>query len=564
MKMDDEKLKKMINLTFICLDCQQNVAMCFKCKKKGTYYPELQNSKSKSKANKLEVEAEAEAFEEEFQTDPPTDKEIVAEDKMELESDSNVPDVANIKTPNGTEGKRVNELTKCSTANCNKFYHLPCIANNTLFKYFDANKHKKFRCSLHYCAKCRISGDTMAIAQCARCPKAYHLKCYPKEKILKLTKKVIICQDHKFDNKIADSDKGKQSVTNSNEGTTTATTAGDKKKGGGTTADQLKIQKNENESSTIIKIGRGDNPDSMLENGGIDDLDDVKIPKKKGRPGPKKVEEKKEEKSTRAMDRKNDKNIVSVDLKIGEDIIVSNLQVAIGKGKRKAENNNGDSASGGGGLGALSINKKKERKADKEKLTYSDLSIDPPEIFNYESYDYDWCRYCGARYSSNFTKGPWGSRTLCTIHYIDWNQKKVLNLTAYKDCPRRPIKVDANTELSYLQKMVVKNDKDKEALSQMLESLRPSKKIRRAENELCYATNMLDKDKDGAAGDIKEEDVKPKEEEDDEEEEEGEIPTHKKGNNHHHNNSHLHSTHHPHTQYHKDDVKEEQMEEESD
>ncbi len=33
----------------------------------------------------------------------------------------------------------------------------------------------------------------------------------------------------------------------------------------------------------------------------------------------------------------------------------------------------------------------------------------------------DWCRYCGARYSSNFTKGPWGPRTLCTIHYIEWN-----------------------------------------------------------------------------------------------------------------------------------------------
>ena len=36
-------------------------------------------------------------------------------------------------------------------------------------------------------------------------------------------------------------------------------------------------------------------------------------------------------------------------------------------------------------------------------------------------YFQDWCRYCGARYSSNFTKGPWGPRTLCTIHYIEWN-----------------------------------------------------------------------------------------------------------------------------------------------
>jgi len=101
--MDDEKLKKMINLTFICLDCQSNIAMCFKCKKKGSYFPELNNSKSKSKVK-------AEEKEEEFQTDPPsaTDKEkngseIADTDtaKMELESDTN----ASTILTNGKDGK---------------------------------------------------------------------------------------------------------------------------------------------------------------------------------------------------------------------------------------------------------------------------------------------------------------------------------------------------------------------------------------------------------------------------------------------------------------------------
>jgi len=174
------------------------------------------------------------------------------------------------------------------------------------------------------------------------------------------------------------------------------------------------------------------------------------------------------------------------------------------------------------------------------------LNIEPPETFDYESYDYDWCRYCGARYSSNFTKGPWGSRTLCTIHYIDWNQKKVLNLTSFKDIPKKPIKVEVNTELSYLQKMVSKNDKDKEALNQMLENLRPTKKVRRAENEPNQA-NLLDKDDL-----VKEEDVVPKEEDN-----EMMIESNHSKGKHHHPHNHLHSTPHPNTHYnsHQNDIK---------
>ena len=38
----------------------------------------------------------------------------------------------------------------------------------------------------------------MAIAHCVRCCKAYHLRCYDKEKTIKLAKKLIICSDHKI------------------------------------------------------------------------------------------------------------------------------------------------------------------------------------------------------------------------------------------------------------------------------------------------------------------------------------------------------------------------------
>lgn len=40
MKLDDEKLKKTMNIDYICKDCHHNVAICFKCKHKGSFYPE--------------------------------------------------------------------------------------------------------------------------------------------------------------------------------------------------------------------------------------------------------------------------------------------------------------------------------------------------------------------------------------------------------------------------------------------------------------------------------------------------------------------------------------------
>ena len=185
-----------MNFTYICLDCQSNYAVCFQCKKKGYFYPELQQGKSKSK--KFEFpSSENEAMDEE-KTSANADN----DDKMDEEKDDSVKDKENETSKEEAKAKPElkmaktmdNLLTKCSTANCNKFYHLECIKDNKLFKYFDSNKNKKFRCSLHYCARCGISGDTMAIAQCLRCPKSYHLKCHPKDKITKMTKKLMICE----------------------------------------------------------------------------------------------------------------------------------------------------------------------------------------------------------------------------------------------------------------------------------------------------------------------------------------------------------------------------------
>lgn len=181
-----------MNTEYVCKDCKCNLAMCFKCKKKGSFYPELSSSKSKSRSRGgLGSRSRKPA------PDPSvneTGDEDGSDKEGSVDADPDSTPTQNTKSKPAEEVKKFNELIKCSTANCNKFFHYECIKDNPLFKFFDANKHKKFRCSLHYCAKCKISGDTMAIAQCLRCPRAYHLKCYPRDKVTKINKKSLICQ----------------------------------------------------------------------------------------------------------------------------------------------------------------------------------------------------------------------------------------------------------------------------------------------------------------------------------------------------------------------------------
>ena len=68
----------------------------------------------------------------------------------------------------------------------------------------------------------------------------------------------------------------------------------------------------------------------------------------------------------------------------------------------------------------------------------------------YDDFPGDWCKYCGARDTSGWNTGPWGSRTLCVVHYVQWRQKKTLDLEEWKDTmPVRPIAPEKNTEWKY-------------------------------------------------------------------------------------------------------------------
>eukprot|EP01017_Pseudomicrothorax_dubius_P039114 TRINITY_DN5957_c0_g1_i3.p1 TRINITY_DN5957_c0_g1~~TRINITY_DN5957_c0_g1_i3.p1 ORF type:complete len:661 (-),score=161.43 TRINITY_DN5957_c0_g1_i3:167-2149(-) len=132
-RLDDETMKGRVEMDYRCGDCSTFIVQCFRCKKPG----------------KL----------------PSGDK------------------------PKGKDRRDPDEMIRCSTPNCNKFYHQSCIEDDPLYKV----NNGRFRCAQHICKVC---GDTKNILQCVRCPFAFHTKCMGKDDCRKVGKKNILCGDH--------------------------------------------------------------------------------------------------------------------------------------------------------------------------------------------------------------------------------------------------------------------------------------------------------------------------------------------------------------------------------
>ncbi|CAD8088106.1 unnamed protein product [Paramecium sonneborni] len=331
----DEQLKENINIRYSCPDCRNNLVVCLLCKMKGTYPPE--------KKSKEEILIQADEF------DPFYD---------------------NVK-----KTKSKSFISKCSTANCNRYFHLTCIQGNPLSKTLDTNADL-FRCPSHICVFCKINSTNMttALIHCVRCCRSFHSKCAPPEikiKTQKIGKKVMIC-DLCF-----------------------------------------KPKEEKVEQSMIVKIPIiGYQKKSKLSKQEFQSI------------------------GTTARTRR----------------IQEQKYVTLDSDKRKIDSSRSNSND------KISKKVKREkRKQDIHPYSYEELGIIPVKYFDYSKYVNDWCRYCGARFASNFTKGPWGSRTLCTIHYINWGQKKSLDLSDYPDLPKNPINRDDQTELQYLQRQKAKD-----------------------------------------------------------------------------------------------------------
>jgi hypothetical protein len=107
-----------------------------------------------------------------------------------------------------------------------------------------------------------------------------------------------------------------------------------------------------------------------------------------------------------------------------------------------------------------------------ELLSYAELGLVPPNEYDYSKHPGNWCRYCGARNTSAWNRGPWGKNTLCIPHYVSWWQKKTLSLSGYHEIPTRPIAPENNSELRYLTWRKSKEREEKEEVSREKEDPR--------------------------------------------------------------------------------------------
>mmetsp|Transcript_36643 Transcript_36643/g.48112 ORF Transcript_36643/g.48112 Transcript_36643/m.48112 type:complete len:191 (-) Transcript_36643:402-974(-) len=89
-------------------------------------------------------------------------------------------------------------VQQCIVGPCHKYFHVECLKKNYSVEFYYNNRNKmRFRCPLHYCIGCSISGNSVQILQCAACPTCYHLKCFRADRqAIKITRKFILCGKH--------------------------------------------------------------------------------------------------------------------------------------------------------------------------------------------------------------------------------------------------------------------------------------------------------------------------------------------------------------------------------
>lgn len=101
-------------------------------------------------------------------------------------------------TDGANQDSSMDKVEKCIVGSCQKYYHFSCLQQNQNVDIYTNNKNQtRFRCPLHYCSGCSISGNSVQILQCVACPTSYHLKCFRADRgAVKLTKKYILCGQH--------------------------------------------------------------------------------------------------------------------------------------------------------------------------------------------------------------------------------------------------------------------------------------------------------------------------------------------------------------------------------
>ncbi|GBG24435.1 Chromodomain-helicase-DNA-binding protein, putative [Hondaea fermentalgiana] len=123
------------------------------------------------------------------------------------------------------------------------------------------------------------------------------------------------------------------------------------------------------------------------------------------------------------------------------------------KKTKRSRDSSAASASGSTSSRARPVRKNQEVKVE---------ILDPSTYEKLDEEGKPWCRYCGATETSSWSRGPWGSQTLCIAHYSQHYQKKSLDLSEYPELPKQPINPEANTQFKYLARKKAKEERLRE------------------------------------------------------------------------------------------------------
>lgn len=182
-QLSEEDLKNILQIKYVCPDCATNQVICNICKQRGPFFPNDSQQK-KTKDNGLPDESDI-------------NQDLVAFDDSISQNNDDKKLMRSTRRSNNNY--KLSELSKCSTANCSRYFHLDCIQKHPNGKMLDQSD-TLFRCPAHVCAYCRINSanTTTALIHCVRCCRSFHLKCASpdaKKKLIKVGKKLMLC-DH--------------------------------------------------------------------------------------------------------------------------------------------------------------------------------------------------------------------------------------------------------------------------------------------------------------------------------------------------------------------------------
>lgn len=93
---------------------------------------------------------------------------------------------------------------------------------------------------------------------------------------------------------------------------------------------------------------------------------------------------------------------------------------------------------------------KPEMSAKELQELYSSFGLDYLAHVDYENYEGNWCRFCGARYSPKFHDSILGQSTFCDKHHRIKERGKI-NISKLRGL-KNPLKPNENKEVSYMKK----------------------------------------------------------------------------------------------------------------